>query len=415
MRARVHRRGERGYAILFVYALAASVLTLLWLEMPRAVFEGRRAKEQTLIDRGEQYKRGIQLYVRKYRRFPSTMEELESANGVRHLRKRYLDPMTGKDEWRIIHTNGMQLTDSKVTAPPTADGKAVDASGKPVSGSTTPEQAVFDPTSVKRAGDTSAASIGGASGQAAIEGNAPPPPPLLGPDGNPLPADQQIQNNQPLGPGAPNTTPNTPFPGVPFPGTPFPGTPPPNGVTPQNPNYGYPPGFPGTPGVGPQTAQPVPAPPQMPGLPAFPTQAATGQGFGQGGQTPLPSNNPAADLIRRQLTTPRAGGFPGAAASGQNGMQGGIAGVASKMEEKTIKVYNERERIDEWEFVYDPTKDTSMQQAGAAGGAQGGIPGMPGSPGSPGNNGARPGTPPRNTPPPTMPPPNSGGRRGGRN
>ena len=32
----------------------------------------------------------------------------------RFFRKRYIDPFTGKKEWRLIHTNGMMLTDSLV-------------------------------------------------------------------------------------------------------------------------------------------------------------------------------------------------------------------------------------------------------------------------------------------------------------
>jgi hypothetical protein len=36
---------------------------------------------------------------------------------------------------------------------------------------------------------------------------------------------------------------------------------------------------------------------------------------------------------------------------------GGIAGVASKREQEGIKIYNTKKKYNEWEFVYDVTKD----------------------------------------------------------
>ncbi|MGD0365241.1 MAG: hypothetical protein ABSC93_30525, partial [Bryobacteraceae bacterium] len=106
------RRGESGYAMLLVFLMAAIIAIALYSEVPRIAFEAQRAKEQLLIERGEQYKRAIQVFVRKVNRYPATIEELESLNNTRFLRKRYIDPMTGKDKWRLIHVNGGVLTDS---------------------------------------------------------------------------------------------------------------------------------------------------------------------------------------------------------------------------------------------------------------------------------------------------------------
>ena len=111
-------RPEAGFALLIVFLMAASVALMLYIQLPRVAFESERDKEQTLIDRGEQYKRAIQLFYIANRRFPSTLEELEKLNDKRFLRRRYLDPITGKDEWRLVHTNGAFLTDSLVTKPP---------------------------------------------------------------------------------------------------------------------------------------------------------------------------------------------------------------------------------------------------------------------------------------------------------
>jgi hypothetical protein len=52
---------------------------------------------------------------------------------------------------------------------------------------------------------------------------------------------------------------------------------------------------------------------------------------------------------------------------------GGIAGVASEAKNPSIKVYNERKKYNEWEFVYDKTKDRGL--AGVMG--NGGVPGTP--------------------------------------
>ena len=107
--------GERGFALLFVFAMAAIIAITLYVAMPRITFEAQRDKEALLIERGEQYKRGIQLYVRKFKRFPAKMEDLDNANGIRFLRHHYKDPMTGKEEWRLIHAGpGGVLLDSLV-------------------------------------------------------------------------------------------------------------------------------------------------------------------------------------------------------------------------------------------------------------------------------------------------------------
>src|SRR4051812_40312939 len=105
---------ERGFAILLVFMMAAAVAIMLYMELPRAAFEAQRMKEETLIDRGNQYIRGIQLYVAKNKRYPPNMDELEKSGSIHYLRHRYKDPMTGADEWRLIHTDGTRLTDSLV-------------------------------------------------------------------------------------------------------------------------------------------------------------------------------------------------------------------------------------------------------------------------------------------------------------
>ena len=107
------KRHESGYAILMVFLLAATIAISLYEVAPRVAFESQRDKEQLLVDRGEQYKRAIQLYYRKFRRYPVKMEDLDNTQNIRFLRQHYVDPMTGKNEWRLIHIGpGGQFTDS---------------------------------------------------------------------------------------------------------------------------------------------------------------------------------------------------------------------------------------------------------------------------------------------------------------
>src|ERR1700693_790781 len=109
-------RTESGFAMLLVFVFAAAIAITMYMEMPRVAFESQRQREHLLITRGEQYERGIQLFYRKYHTYPQNLDDLETTKNMRFLRRRYKDPMTGKDEWRLIHVGpGGQLTDSLVT------------------------------------------------------------------------------------------------------------------------------------------------------------------------------------------------------------------------------------------------------------------------------------------------------------
>ena len=109
---------EGGFALLVIFLMAAAVALTMYQELPRAAFESARDKEQLLMDRGNQYKRAIQIYYAVNKRYPADLKDLENTNEKRFLRRRYKDPMTGEDQWRLIHTNGSFLTDSLVQKPP---------------------------------------------------------------------------------------------------------------------------------------------------------------------------------------------------------------------------------------------------------------------------------------------------------
>ena len=61
---RRRRKNESGFALLLVFLMAAILAISLYMEIPRVAFETQRQKEQLLVERGEQYKRAIQLFVR---------------------------------------------------------------------------------------------------------------------------------------------------------------------------------------------------------------------------------------------------------------------------------------------------------------------------------------------------------------
>jgi len=88
------------------------------------------------------------------------------------------------------------------------------------------------------------------------------------------------------------------------------------------------------------------------------------------------------------LTQPRPGGLAGLQGNRQQqrqgsgpGLTGGIAGVASKVEERGVKVYKGRDYFNEWEFVFDHREAQAQTMAGMGimGGMGGGMPaGQPG-------------------------------------
>ncbi len=94
---------EDGYLLLTVLVMIFLMLLALSIAAPRVAKQIQRDKEQEAVERGLQYKRAIQLYYKKFGAYPSDLKQLENTNQIRFLRKRYKDPITGKDDWRLIH------------------------------------------------------------------------------------------------------------------------------------------------------------------------------------------------------------------------------------------------------------------------------------------------------------------------
>jgi len=114
-RFRRQNGNESGYILLAILLLVTFMAIALAAEMPSIATEIKRQREEELIHRGNQYKRAIQLYFRKYGRYPVSIEQLENTNNIRFLRKRYKDPMTHSEDWKLLHIgDALAIKNSKI-------------------------------------------------------------------------------------------------------------------------------------------------------------------------------------------------------------------------------------------------------------------------------------------------------------
>lgn len=373
------RRPDSGFAMLFVFAMAAAMAWVLYMELPRLAFEAQRNKEEMLVERGEQYIRGVQLFQRKNKKLPQSIEELEQTNGIRFIRRRYVDPFTGKDDWRMIHADASgKLTDSlvKKQAKPGETGTGATEAPNPYAvGSTA--TIITDPNAQMAGGPRRASEMPGAAGMVSANGqpsgDGPPPPP----------SGFQQGGFQP-----PGFRPNVPTaPGLPGP-------------------FGQPGGYPNAAANSQTGGQLAPQQQQQQNSGVY---SVGGGGYSVGGSfTTTPANNgslrlpgsgstsfgppltgpmtgqmpnginanPAMNMIQKLLTTPNPQGLAAAMGAQQTqGLGAGIIGFASKVDREGIKIYNEKTNYKEWEFVYDPAKEAGL---GGAGGQMGGRPQIPG-------------------------------------
>jgi hypothetical protein len=81
--------------------------------LPTIKFEIEHDREQEMIHRGVQNSRAIRAYYKKFGRYPARIEDLESTNNMRFLRKRYKDPMNcqaGKcQDFKLLHLAEVRL------------------------------------------------------------------------------------------------------------------------------------------------------------------------------------------------------------------------------------------------------------------------------------------------------------------
>jgi type II secretory pathway pseudopilin PulG len=93
---------ENGYVLIAVIFMLALFVIALAVAAPKVAKAIQREREIETMHRGKQYIRAIKLYYRKFGRYPPNVDALVNTNQIRFLRKKYVDPTTGKDDWKII-------------------------------------------------------------------------------------------------------------------------------------------------------------------------------------------------------------------------------------------------------------------------------------------------------------------------
>jgi type II secretory pathway pseudopilin PulG len=130
-RSRLNRRpGERGY-ILLALLLTMALLSIGLLTMSESIaFQIRRDREEEFIHRGVQYTRAVRKYVKQFGRYPTSIDALENSNNMRFLRKRYKDPITGKD-FKLLYYEDLETfyPPNQTNSPP---GSAASVSTQPM-------------------------------------------------------------------------------------------------------------------------------------------------------------------------------------------------------------------------------------------------------------------------------------------
>lgn len=93
---------QGGYILLAILFALTLLVIALAAATPNAAKAIQRQKEDELIRRGQQYALAIRRFYKKFGRYPSDLDQLENTNNIRFLRRKYLDPITEKDDWQPI-------------------------------------------------------------------------------------------------------------------------------------------------------------------------------------------------------------------------------------------------------------------------------------------------------------------------
>ena len=114
IRREAHHHGEDGYVLLTLLLAVALIIIFAAAVVPTIKFQMERDREEEMIHRGVQYARAIRAYYKKFGRYPTKIEDLESTNNLRFLRKRYKDPTNcsqGKcQDFKLLHFGDVKLT-----------------------------------------------------------------------------------------------------------------------------------------------------------------------------------------------------------------------------------------------------------------------------------------------------------------
>jgi type II secretory pathway pseudopilin PulG len=108
------RHSDHGYIMLTLLLAIALLAIFAGAIVPTIAFDIKRDREEEMIHRGVQYSRAIRAYYKKFGRYPVKLEDLESTNRQRFLRKRYKDPLNCKEskcaDFKLLHFGEVQMT-----------------------------------------------------------------------------------------------------------------------------------------------------------------------------------------------------------------------------------------------------------------------------------------------------------------
>lgn len=103
------RHRQSGYILLTLMLFVSLLVIAALAAYPTIAFEVRRDREEEMVHRGVQYSRAIKRYYKKFGTYPPTLDALENTQNIRFLRKRYKDPVTGKD-FKILRLTDIQMS-----------------------------------------------------------------------------------------------------------------------------------------------------------------------------------------------------------------------------------------------------------------------------------------------------------------
>jgi type II secretory pathway pseudopilin PulG len=172
---RVPRPAEEGYILLAVMFMLALLMISLAAAAPKVAKDIQRDREIETMHRGKQYIRAIKLYYKKFSAYPPNVDALVKTSEIRYLRKKYIDPTTGKEEWKPIRfgqakTQTLGFFGQPITGAGSAGGSVMagvgptggNSSSSPFSSGTTASGTTTDPS---QAPGTTSGTGTGASGQ----------------------------------------------------------------------------------------------------------------------------------------------------------------------------------------------------------------------------------------------------------
>ena len=96
------RASEQGYILIAAIFFMVLLVIALAVAAPQVAKSIQRDREVETFHRGMQYRRAVQLYYRKFHAYPPNADALVKTNLTRFLRKKYIDPTTGKDDWKPV-------------------------------------------------------------------------------------------------------------------------------------------------------------------------------------------------------------------------------------------------------------------------------------------------------------------------